>query len=173
MPKSATGRTDPVTGRSAGFTLIEVLVVVTIAAALAFMVALRLGTLRSDGGPDEQLRRLAALVQHQCEQSMFQAQPRGVRLTTQGYDFWQFGAQGWAPLPDGKIIYPRRWRGSPDFDLVVEGHPVDIGDDPELPQLVCQPLGELTVFRLDAGMEQLSASLESTPSGRLQVESRP
>ena len=173
MPKSATGRTDPVIRRSAGFTLIEVLVVVTIAAVLAFVVALRLGTLRSGSGPDEQLQRLAALVKHQCEQSMFQAQPRGVRLTSEGYDFWQFGAQGWAPLPDGKIIYPRRWQGSPVLELVVEGHPVEIGDAPELPQLVCQPLGELTDFRLDAAMEQLSSSLESAPAGRLRMESRP
>lgn len=158
------------TGRIRGFTLIEVLVVVTIAAVLASLVVLRLGAWSSGVEPSEQLERLAALVDYQCEQAMFQSSPRGIRLTTEGYDFWQSTAEGWVPVPDDQVARPRAWRGAVDPDLVVEGRSVDLREEPAAPQLVCQPLGELTEFNLALRVNGQRAALAGEPSGRLAVE---
>lgn len=170
MLRSATGRTSP-SKPPAGFTLIEVLVVVTIAAILASLVILRLGQWRSGAEPLEQLERLAALIDYQCEQAMFQSRPRGVRLTSEGYDFWQTTGQGWALVPGDEVARPRAWQGPVDLDLVVEDRRVAVEEEPAAPQIVCQPLGELTAFDLELGLDGHTASLAGEPGGGLAVES--
>lgn len=187
MQRSATGRTrdcaaqgserTPPGARAAvlqkfsrGFTLIEVLVVVTIAAIVASLVVLRLGNWGSGTGPAEQLKRLAALIDYQCEQALFQSKPRGIRLTTEGFDFWQSTGQGWAPVPDDEVARPRAWRGEVELDLAVEERSIAIAEDPAAPQLVCQPLGELTDFDLALRVDGQTATLLGEPGGRLAVE---
>lgn len=173
--KSATGKANKPQPRSpaAGFTLIEVLVVVTIAAVLAALVVLRLGTWRSGAEPASQLERLAALIDFQCEQALFQSRPRGLRLTREGYDFWQSTGQGWVPLPDDEIARPREWAGVVDVELIVEDRAVPLETDPAAPQLVCHPLGELTAFNLSLRAAGESAALIGEPGGQLALEREP
>lgn len=166
MPRSATGGTEAAGFRSAGFTLIEILVVVAIAAILATLVILRLGVLQSPDSPELQLRRLAAQIEQQCEQALFQSHPRGLRLSREGYDFWQLLGEGWAPLPDRA----RSWPADLKLRLVVEGHPVNLGQEAQLPQLVCQPLGELTPFDLQLEGQKQRATLSSQGSSLLVLQ---
>ncbi len=131
-----------------GFTLIEVLVVVAIAAILTALVVLRLGQWQSPDDPARQLERLSALIDFQCEQAMFQSRPRGVRVASDGYDFWQQRAEGWLPLTPNGSNRPRAFGQDLDVELLLAGYPVDLDDGNEQPQIVCQPLGELTPFEL-------------------------
>ncbi len=130
-----------------GFTLLEVLVVVVIAALLTGLVLLRVGQWRGPDDPSAQLERLAALIEAQCQQAVFQARPRGVRITLEGYDFWQAASQGWQPLPAEGIGRPRAWLGEHPPRLLVEGRASTLADA-SAPQIVCAPLGELTLFEL-------------------------
>lgn len=164
MPARSTGR---------GFTLLEVLVVVAIGAIVAALVVLRLGDLRSPQAPGPQLERLAGLIEAQCQQALFQSRPRGVRITAGGYDFWQAAADGWAALPDDGINRQRQWLGRPDIELVVEGHPVRVEDESDAPQLVCQPVGELSPFTLVMRVAGEQFRLTGEPGGRLAMERRP
>lgn len=147
MERSATGILEqPMNAR--GFTLIEVLVVVAIAATLTALVVLRLGQWQSPDDPARQLERLSALISHQCEQAMFQSRPRGIRIAPDGYDFWQQRADGWLPLaPDGSNR-PRELGQHLEVALSMDGYRVELDDTSEQPQIVCQPLGELTPFEL-------------------------
>lgn len=147
--------------------------VVTIAAVLASLVILRLGTWRSGAEPVAQLERLAALIDYQCEQALFQSRPRGIRLTVEGYDFWQSTAQGWAPVPDDDVARPRAWAGPVETDLVVEDRQVALEAEPAAPQLTCQPMGELTAFSLELRIDDQSASLAGEPGGELALEHSP
>lgn len=160
--------------RSAGFSLIEMLVVITIGAVLAMMVMLRLGAAGGGEEPLRQLQRLAALVEQQCDQAMFQARPRGLRLTARGYDFWQLADGQWQPLADTGPGRARTWQGQALISLRVEGHVVGLNVERPAPQIVCQPLGELTQFELElAAAGQPSARLSGFPAGRLEYRPLP
>lgn len=160
-------------GPAAGFTLIEVLVVVTIAAILATLVVLRLGNWSAPTDPASQLQRLAGLIEHHCEQALFQSQPRGVLFSVDGYGFWQATSAGWVPLPGEGLSRPRAWLGEPQVELAVEGQRVGLEANPTAPQLVCQPLGELTAFTLNLQLGAARAGLAGEPGGRLALEHWP
>ncbi|MCC5864731.1 MAG: GspH/FimT family pseudopilin [Wenzhouxiangella sp.] len=158
--------------KARGFSLLEVLVVVLIGAILATLVMLRLGDWSSPDDSQRQLERLAALIAHQCEQAVFQARPRGIRVSASGYDFWQATSQGWVPLAASGLDRPRAWSGNQVPDLVVEGHAADLGRDPDGPQLACQPLGELTLFELVLRHDGRVHRLSSRGNGELIVAVR-
>jgi type II secretion system protein H len=125
-----------------------VLVVVAIAAVMSALVILRLGTWRAPDRPDIQLERFGALLETQCEQAMFQARPRGLRVTDEGYDFWQATASGWVALsPDG-LTRPRNWSADVIPELMLDAYRVDLDEEASNPQIICQPLGEMTRFEL-------------------------
>ncbi|AKS40940.1 prepilin-type N-terminal cleavage/methylation domain-containing protein [Wenzhouxiangella marina] len=163
--------------RARGFTLIEVLVVVAIAATLTALVVLRLGQWRSPDDPEYLLERLAARLNHQCEQAMFQARPRALRLSAAGYDVWQGTAEGWRPLPPDGPNRPQAFPEGLEVELEMSGYPVELAevefDEPAdiRPQIICQPLGELTPFRLTLSRDRLRWRLEGQASGRLDIES--
>lgn len=179
MPRSATGtfNRDRVRRSIAhcpqrGFTLIEVLVVVAIAAVMVGLVVLRMGDWRSEADPQRQLERLAALIEAQCEQAMFQSRPRGIRITEEGYDFWQSASDGWVVLSAGGIHRPRDWQGGAEPTLDVGGHRARLAEEPEAPQLWCDPLGELSLFTLALEGGGVRAELSGVGLGRLTVEQR-
>ena len=143
------------------------LVVVAIAAVLSALVILRLGQWRAPDGPDVQLERFGALLEVQCEQAMFQARPRGLRITAEGYDFWQATAAGWVALsPDG-LTRPRSWSGDVALELELDGHRVGLDETPEAPQIICQPLGEMTRFELALSHDQRQWRVTGQARGEL------
>lgn len=156
-----------------GFTLLEVLVVVAIAAIVASLVVLQLGDWRSPADPERQVERLAALIDHQCEQALFQSRPRGIRFTAEGYDFWQASGQGWVPVPESRVARPRAWHGEPRVDLVVGGHRVALDEAPPAPQLLCQPLGGIESFSLRLRIGRKQAALAGRPVQGLVMEPAP
>ena len=159
-------------GRAAsGFTLIELLVVVLIGAILATLAVLSVGSWRSDDDPERQLARFAALLEAQCEQALFQYRPRGVRLDAAGYDFWQATADGWARVPDDRTGRPRSWPETAAPLLLIEGRRQRLEETAGAPQIVCQPLGEMTAFELAIGPAGERVRLAGSAGGHLAIES--
>lgn len=154
-----------------GFTLLEVLVVVAIGAIVTGLVVLRVGDWPSPQSPERQLERLSALIGAQCEQAMFQSRSRGVRMTEEGYDFWQSASdEGWVPLPDQGLSRSRDWLGEASVELDVAGHQVPLADESEAPQLVCEPLGELSAFTLSLSVGEVRMRLIGERNGRRTLE---
>jgi len=162
-----------------GFTLIEVLVVIAIAATMTALVVLRLGSLPRPDDPEWVLDRLAARIDHQCEQALFQARPRGLRISELGYEAWQSSAEGWRALPQSGADQAQAFPEGLAVELELAGYPVDLSEvDTSLtlevgqvqdvrPQIICHPLGELTPFRLTLSLDRDRWALEGEASGRL------
>ena len=155
--------------RVSGFTLIELLVVVVIAAVLTGLAVLGIGNWRSADDPERHLQRFAALLEAQCDAALFQSRPRGVRLTGAGYDFWQAVDGGWAPVAADGVNRPRDWPGGLQPRLFIEGRRQALVDEDALPQIVCQPLGELTAFELELGVAAAAVRLTGSAGGRLEM----
>lgn len=120
---------QPGTGRQRGYTLIEVMVVVVVIAALSSMVVL--STMPNDGAQAEnEARRLATLL----ELSMAEARASGRTIAwsaeTDGYSFWQASEDGeWTRYPDTSIYRQRVFGGRTEFrQVLVDARELAPGD---------------------------------------------
>ena len=94
-----------------------------------------------------------------------------IRVAIDGYDFWQQRSDGWLPLaPDGSNR-PRSFGEVLDVSLWMDGYRVELEDVPDQPQIVCQPLGELTPFELTLQSEAVRWQLVGRANGELEAQS--
>lgn len=94
-PTSATGRTDA----RRGFTLVEMLAVVAIAAMAAGAVILTLPDTRPSAGLEAE--RLAARLVRAREEAVLTNRPVAVEIDAGGYAFSRFDGVEWEPLDEG------------------------------------------------------------------------
>jgi general secretion pathway protein H len=146
---------------SHGFTLIEILVVVVILGVLAAALVLSVAV----GGGERQLEREAeqmrALLGYACEQAELSGREIGISLNTAGYRFNREGE-----------LRPRHWLAGSSAALTREGHAVEIAVQfPDKPQLLCFSSGELTPFRLDLGLADITNRyrLDGQPDGTVDL----
>jgi len=162
---------------SAGFSLIEILVVTVILAVVAAAVTLAV----AGAGGERQLARdadrIAALVGYACEQAELSGRDIGLSFSRSGYRFARSEHADWLLLRDGELR-PRKWSGSPVVTLARDGNRVGVGDEfPDKPQLACFSSGELTAFRLELALPDAAAvfRVDAAPNGEVvtsSVESR-
>lgn len=129
---------------AAGFTLIEILVVVMIVGIIATLAMLSSGLAGSQAKVPEEARRLARLIELHCEEAVLWGREAGIRIDRGGYAFSVWDGEGWAPadapqlrphlLPDGIAL------------AFAAGQPPT--EEPDAPQLVCWSSGELTPFQM-------------------------
>ena len=161
MPKSATGlSTEPrrvAPSRAAGFSLIELLVVIVILAIMAGMVLISMGTLRSEAPTETEARRLTALLELVAEESLIQGRDYGLELFTDGYRFlsWDPDSRLWSVVDDEAIMRRRTLPEEVRVVLAVDGREVvvdeeerDRGEDELLPHVAIFSSGEFTPFEL-------------------------
>ncbi len=115
MPISATGNSPP---RAAGFTLVELLVVLVVIGLMATTVVLSLpdprGKLADDGAA------LAARLVAARDLAIIGGQDIGVRFDAVGYGFEQRRGESWAPVAE-RALAPRRWATGVAAATAVEG----------------------------------------------------
>jgi general secretion pathway protein H len=163
MLKSATGlsteagRNAP--ARAAGFSLIELLVVIVILAIMAGMVLISMGTLRSVEPAETEARRLTALLELLGEEALVQGRDYGVEFFADGYRFLSFDPDSglWSVVQDEASLRPRTLAGELRLVLAVDGREVvvDAADyervrrrDEIVPQVAIFSSGEFTPFEL-------------------------
>lgn len=154
-------------GKTTGFTLIEILVVVVILGVLAAALTLAVGV----GGGERQLARQAeqiqALVGYACEQAELTGREIGVSMNTTGYRFSRLERDNWQAFREGELR-PRAWIANGGALLSRDGHGVEIvAQFPDKPQLLCFSSGELTPFRLDLNLPEATQlyRLDGQPDG--------
>jgi general secretion pathway protein H len=164
MPISVTGICSRAGSRAAarGFTLLELLVVVTIIGILAGAVVLSLGSLGNDREIEQETGRLRSLLNLLHEESLMQSRDYGVMFTATGYRFYiyDYTKLGWVEPLDDRLLEPYHLKPQLDIALVLDGREVallrDFKDqdvDKPDPQVMVLSSGELTPFTVEMSRE--------------------
>jgi general secretion pathway protein H len=163
MPTSATGisatesagRKVPA-GRApraaAGFTLIEILVVVVIIGVIAAGMLLSVTLTGRDRELEKESDRLFALFNYAREQAELQTREYGVMFQDDGYEFLTYDTRrnSWRSVFEDDALGARHLPDGLDFKLIVDGRPVvltrpkDAKD--KTPQVMIFSNGDLTAF---------------------------
>jgi general secretion pathway protein H len=169
--------------RTAGFTLVEVLVVVLIIGIMLTFATLSVGDRAAADTLDTEARRIEQLFRLAQEESELKGYEIGFLHTPDDYQFLVVNGEGrWTPIAEGPLR-PRALPPLLSLRLRVDGRPVPPAQQPAPgaacndapppePQVLILSSGELTAFTLDVearglpGGHRLSGSL----LGRLERE---
>jgi general secretion pathway protein H len=174
MPRRWAARSD------AGFTLLELLVVIVNIGILTSMAVISVNVLGGDHEMQQEAERLQAILLQTREDAVMQSRDIGMRLDETSYEFLQYiGRTGkWEPIENDPLLRPRTLPDGLRLGLRVEDRNVQLKPmqpatdrDPISPQIVLQAAGELVPFDLllsRDGSDQ-KRRVSGTLEGRIEV----
>jgi len=137
--------------RFSGFTLLEILVVITIIGVLIGGAVLSLGLLGRDAGLDGELQRLQRHLLFARDRAEIEQRPYGVLIEKNGYRFLVFVSRAlqWQQTDDDALAR-HAWPAGVTAELDVEGRRIVIAprNDESAPQIGVDASGEFTSFEL-------------------------
>lgn len=157
--------------KSRGFTLIEILVVVVILAVMASVLTLAVNGVGGERRLAAQSEQMQALLGYACEQAELTDQTIGISIDTAGYRFSQLRGPDWFALPSAELR-ERKWLDGTTTAFSRDGQPIRIADKyPDKPQIACFASGELTPFRLELALADLTRiyRLDGSPDGAVKI----
>lgn len=148
---------------AAGFSLLELLVVVFIVGVLATMLTLSVGVVGGDRELETEIDRLIALIELAREEASLQGREIGMRFHDRGYEFAAYyedfveyhdeehpDQSEWAPLDDASLLGPRRLPGDLQFELLMDGRAIVLkGEDEETSGQMPESEDEAAVTRYE------------------------
>lgn len=165
----------------AGFTLLEVLVVLVIIGISIGFVTLTVDTRQED--IEEVVNRFGALVKLASEEAVLQSREYAVQVTPTGYFFLVPGEQGFRALEGDDILRARRFPEDLSLSLLIMGESVELREqeseaekaEEAPPRIYLLSSGEVTPFELR--VEDLHSELEllvtATVTGNVSIERGP
>ena len=110
----------------AGFTLIEILVVLVIVGIIVAVALLSVGTLGDNRNLETEARRLATLIQMANDDATIQGRDFGLEVMQRGYRFVEHDPllNQWFEVTDDDFMRERQLEEGSAFDLVIEEHRV-------------------------------------------------
>ncbi|MCB1560797.1 MAG: GspH/FimT family pseudopilin [Xanthomonadales bacterium] len=134
-----------------GLSLLEVLVVIAIVAALLAALTLSFGGSASRR-LENRARRAQALIELACDRASLSGSDMGIRVGESQLEFGFIDAVGWHPVAgadSGDPLRPRSLGDAVTVRLQRDGRELRLGDVAAGPQLACLGSGELTPFVLE------------------------
>jgi general secretion pathway protein H len=168
MPTLATGISVSNTlgtsrARSAGFTLIELMLVVFIIGLISAAAVITFGGDRRDTELDREAERLDALLDYVREQAELQTRDYGFRVNQEGYSFVVFDVlqNQWRIAGEDDALRAREFPEGLEPQVVVEGRPIVLdqkkrGIDDFKPQVSIFANGDLSSFEVSLRRENSS-----------------
>jgi general secretion pathway protein H len=171
MPTSGIGiyRSRAARVASAGFSLLELLVVVAIIGLLAQAVALSWRALGNDQEIEQETTRLRGVIDLLHEEALMQSRDYGLMFTQTGYRFYVFDYQRleWAEPLDDRLLEPHALRPLLSMTLALDGREVPLIPDFEAqdvenpePQVMLLSSGEVTPFTIEMTRDRVEGRFE-------------
>ncbi|MEQ1582297.1 MAG: type II secretion system minor pseudopilin GspH [Steroidobacteraceae bacterium] len=167
----------------AGFTLIEILVVIVILGVVIAVATVSVGVLGRDREVEDQARRLWAVMTQGREEAELQGRDLGVFLDDTSYEFMMFDPKrsGWVVVEDDDLLARRElpeglkmrlWLESREVVLKQTRAPTKDELKKRAPQIVMLASGEVMPYRLEIAREGSDASwrVQSQPDNTIVVE---
>lgn len=154
---------------NAGFTLLEVLVVVLIIGIILSFAVLKVHDRSRAETAEQETERLAALLKLSSEEAVLQARELALQLTAGGYEFLVLDKDEWKTLKDDDLLRPRRLPADIALTATIEGETAtpQSGRDRQQPRIYLLSSGEMTAFTLDLRDTKSHYRLSGAPDGKL------
>ncbi len=169
--------------RQAGFTLIEILVVIVILGVVIAIATVSVGVLGRDREVEDQARRLWAVMTQGREEAELQGRDLGVFLDDASYEFMMFDPRrsGWVVVEGDELLARRElpqgvkmrlWLESREVVLKQTRAPTEAELKKRAPQIVMLASGEIMPYRLEIAREGSDGSwrVQSQPDNTIVVE---
>jgi general secretion pathway protein H len=166
---------------TAGFTLIEMLVVVFIIGVLAAGVLLSINIGGTDHELDTETERVVALMNYARDEAELQTRELGLICTARGYEFLAFDprTQLWASIDEDDALRARTLPAGLTLSLKVEARPIIFTPptvaDPKKPHIMIFSNGDLSSFELTLARDGAprSATIGIDPKGHVALLEQP
>jgi general secretion pathway protein H len=171
MPTSGTGIFKARARVDAGFSLLELLVVVAIIGLLVQAVTLSLGALGNDREIEQETGRLRSLIDLLHEEALMQSRDYGVMFTETGYRIYVFDYTElqWVVPQADRLLESYALRPRLAMTLMLDGRNVPLEPDFESrdlenaePQIMLLSSGEVTPFTIGMQRDGIDGSFELT-----------
>ena len=188
-PASASRPTSASASRpaAAGFTLMEILVVIVVIGVMVSIATLSVNVLGRDREAEDQVRRLWAVLRQAQEESELQGLDTGMFASTEGYEFLHFNPREnrWLPIEDDSFFAPRKLPDGLELRLWLESREIvlrpsapnreDKDEDKKWPpQIMVLSSGDIMPFELRMERDGAEAlwRVSAAPDGDLRIERR-
>ncbi len=140
----------PKAKRIAGFTLIELMVVLFIIGLSVGFIVLSVGGRSNDQYAEEEARRLAALIELAQQEAIVHNQEIAVSFGRDGYRFLRLEEKKWQVISSDELLKPRELPPTVVLQLTLEGDPPGIGkaEEANTPHLFLLSSGESSPFEV-------------------------
>ena len=145
--------------RRAGFTLIEILVVLVIIAVLTSIAVLSVGVLGKDRGLDTEGDRYTDVAAAAMEQAQLEGRDFGIRFAATRYEVLTYVTrrQRWESVPDDRLYAVHELPAGVLAKLEIEGKTIVFSQDQpgavRVPQVLLYSSGDASPYRLSLGRE--------------------
>jgi general secretion pathway protein H len=145
--------------RRAGFTLIEVLVVLVIIAVVTSIAVLSVGVLGKDRGLETEGDRYNDVAAAAMEQAQLEGRDFGIRFAASRYEVLTYVTrrQRWESVADDRLYAVHELPAGITARLEIEGKPIQFSEDKpgmvRVPQVLLYSSGDVSPYRLSFGRE--------------------